>query len=308
MSDAAAESSWTMLIRCGLSRCPRSGAPTCCCCSVLDLNVRALGPICRQRNRRSNAMNHRRQDAHRHRELLHAALLRPARRSRPVLGHETAHVLSQQLTLYTTALVLLPASSSSALLSRSLLLGLPVRAHCTWRVLERSRAAELSARTGRRRWSWPTRSNPARVLMALAGGSVPRHELRGASSKQANDYDAEDDLFSRHTCFWSELNLTHPVAVRRVKELHGVGPDRCATNRIRDSDSPAPGGEEPPPSKEYEDGGGACTRERFGADPGPDRPAGCRRSSARPASAAGSKRFQNAAADDDGGDEEDDLE
>jgi len=40
-----------------------------------------------------------------------------------------------------------------------------------------------------------------------------------ADDDDDDDYDSEDDLFSRHTRFWSELNLTHPVAVKRVKEL-----------------------------------------------------------------------------------------
>ena len=37
--------------------------------------------------------------------------------------------------------------------------------------------------------------------------------------EQADAYEDEDDLFSRQARFWSELSLTHPVAVRRVKEL-----------------------------------------------------------------------------------------
>jgi len=34
--------------------------------------------------------------------------------------------------------------------------------------------------------------------------------------QQADAYEDEDDLFSRHARFWSELSLTHPIAVRRV--------------------------------------------------------------------------------------------
>ena len=51
----------------------------------------------------------------------------------------------------------------------------------------------------------------------------------------------------RHTRFWSELNLTHPVAVRRVKELM-EWVDSGAYERIRDGDYPRRG-EEPPPRR-----------------------------------------------------------
>lgn len=37
--------------------------------------------------------------------------------------------------------------------------------------------------------------------------------------RQADAYEDEEDLFSRQARFWSELSLTHPIAVRRVKEL-----------------------------------------------------------------------------------------
>ena len=53
---------------------------------------------------------------------------------------------------------------------------------------------------------------------APGGGALPGMSLE-AFMDQAQSYEDEDDLFSRHTRFWSELSLTHPVAVRRVKEL-----------------------------------------------------------------------------------------
>jgi hypothetical protein len=59
---------------------------------------------------------------------------------------------------------------------------------------------------------------PCRMLMRLAGGALPGMEF-DAFLKQATEYENEDDLFSRHSRFWVELNLTHPFAVRRVKEL-----------------------------------------------------------------------------------------
>ena len=60
---------------------------------------------------------------------------------------------------------------------------------------------------------------PCHVLMRLAGGALPGMSF-DAFLEQADAYEDEDDLFSRHARFWSELSLTHPVAVRRIKELN----------------------------------------------------------------------------------------
>jgi Zn-dependent protease with chaperone function len=131
-----------------------------------------------------------------------------------VLGHELSHVLSEHY-YYTTALLLLSQFLKGAL-PRSLLLGLPARAMYL-ALLEWHRAAELSAdRAAALIMADPLQ--PCRVLMSLAGGSVPGMDF-DVFLQQCADYDSEDDLFSRHTRFWSELNLTHPVAVKRVKEL-----------------------------------------------------------------------------------------
>jgi Zn-dependent protease with chaperone function len=172
-----------------------------------------------------------------------------------VLGHEASHVLSEHY-YYTTTLVLLAQFMQGAL-PRSLLLGLPVRAMYL-ALLEWARAAELSAdRAAALVMGDPLQ--PCRVLMQLAGGSVPGMDF-DEFLKQAGDYDSEDDLFSRHTRFWSELNLTHPVAVRRVKELT-EWVQTGAFDRIRDGDYPRRG-QEPPPSAEFEDAV-AHYRERF---------------------------------------------
>jgi hypothetical protein len=142
-------------------------------------------------------------------------------------------------------------------LPRSLLLGLPVRGMYL-ALLEWARAAELSAdRAAALVMADPLQ--PCRVLMQLAGGSVPGMSFE-AFLKQAADYENEDDLFSRHQRFWSELNLTHPVAVRRVKELM-EWVQSGAYDRIRDGDYPRRG-HEPPPSAEYEDAV-SHYRERF---------------------------------------------
>jgi Zn-dependent protease with chaperone function len=172
-----------------------------------------------------------------------------------VLAHEVAHVLSEHY-YYTTALVLLSQFLQGAL-PRSLLLGLPVRAMYL-ALLEWARAAELTAdRAAALVMADPLQ--PCRVLMQLAGGSVPGMNF-DAFMEQANDYESEDDLFSRHARFWSELNLTHPVAVRRVKELM-EWVHTGAYDRIRDGDY-ARRGHEPPPSEEFEDAV-AHYRERF---------------------------------------------
>jgi Zn-dependent protease with chaperone function len=180
--------------------------------------------------------------------VINSSMLRSfdGREVETVLGHELAHVLSEHY-YYTTALVLLSQFLQGAL-PRSLLLGLPVRAMYL-ALLEWSRAAELTAdRAAALVMADPLQ--PCRVLMALAGGSVPGMSFEAFLS-QASEYENEDDLFSRHTRFWSELNLTHPVAVRRVKELM-EWVQSGAYDRIRDGDY-VRRGEEPPPSAEYDD-------------------------------------------------------
>jgi hypothetical protein len=97
--------------------------------------------------------------------------------------------------------------------------------------------------------------------MELAGGSVPGMNF-DAFLVQANEYEAEDDLFSRHARFWSELNLTHPVAVRRVKELM-LWVQSGSYDRVRRGEYPRRG-EEPPPSAEFDEAV-AHYRERFSA-------------------------------------------
>jgi hypothetical protein len=161
-----------------------------------------------------------------------------------VLAHEVGHVLSEHV-YYTTALILLKQFMEGAL-PRSLLLGLPVRG-MYYALLEWSRAAELSSdRAAALVMGDPLA--PCRVLMRLAGGALPGMNL-DAFLKQAADYDAEDDLFSRHSRFWAEINLTHPIAVRRVKELT-AWVQSGEYDRIRAGNYPRRG-HEPPPSAEF---------------------------------------------------------
>jgi hypothetical protein len=172
-----------------------------------------------------------------------------------VLGHEVGHVLSEH-TYYTTALVLLKQFMDGAL-PKSLLLGLPVRGMYL-ALLEWARAAELSSdRAAALVMSDPL--EPCRMLMRLAGGAVPGLSFE-AFLAQVDEYDNEDDLFSRHARFWSELSLTHPIAVRRVKELT----EWAASGdfeRIRSGEYPRRG-QEPAPSAEF-DAAVAHYRERF---------------------------------------------
>jgi len=162
-----------------------------------------------------------------------------------VLGHEVGHVLSEH-TYYTTALVLLHQIMKGAL-PKSLLLGLPVRG-MYYALLEWARAAEMSSdRAAALVMGDPLA--PCHVLMRLAGGALPGMNFE-AFLEQADAYEDEEDLFSRQARFWSELSLTHPVAVRRVKEL--MGWVRSGEyDRIVGGDY-AKRGQEPAPSEEFE--------------------------------------------------------
>jgi hypothetical protein len=175
--------------------------------------------------------------------------------TRSVLAHEVGHVLSEH-TYYTTALLLLKQFMEGAL-PRSLLFGLPVRG-MYYALLEWSRAAEMSAdRASALVMGDPL--EPCQMLMNFAGGALPGMNF-DAFLKQAADYHNEDDLFSRHQRFWRELNLTHPIAVRRVKELIDWV-QAGDFDRIRDGDY-ARRGHEPPPTAEFNDAV-AHYRERF---------------------------------------------
>jgi Zn-dependent protease with chaperone function len=163
-----------------------------------------------------------------------------------VLAHEVGHVLSEHY-YYTTALLMLKGFLEGAL-PRSLLLGLPVRAMYL-ALLEWSRAAELSSD----RASALIRGDPlepCRVLMRLAGGALPGMSF-DAFLAQATAYENEDDLFSRHSRFWMELNQTHPFAVRRVKELM-AWVQSGEYDRIAGGAYPRRG-QEAPPSSEFND-------------------------------------------------------
>jgi Zn-dependent protease with chaperone function len=172
-----------------------------------------------------------------------------------VLGHEVGHVLSEH-TYYTTALVLLHQFMKGAL-PKSLLLGLPVRG-MYYALLEWARAAEMSSdRAAALVMGDPL--VPCHMLMRLAGGALPGMNF-DAFLEQADAYEDEEDLFSRQARFWSELSLTHPVAVRRVKELM-AWVRSGEFDRIMGGDYVRRGGESPP-SAEF-DAAVVHYRERF---------------------------------------------
>jgi hypothetical protein len=178
-----------------------------------------------------------------------------ANETQTVLGHELGHVLSEHY-YYTTALILLKQFIEGAL-PKSLLLGLPVRGMYL-ALLEWSRAAELSAdRAAALVMADPL--EPCRVLMRISGGALPGMNF-DAFLKQAAEYDSEDDLFSRHSRFWVEMSLTHPIAVRRVKEMI-EWVQSGEYNRIVDGSYPRRG-QEPAPSVEF-DSAVAHYSERF---------------------------------------------
>jgi hypothetical protein len=171
-----------------------------------------------------------------------------------VLAHELGHVLSEHY-YYTTSLVLLSRFLRGSIPSP--LIGLPVRALYAV-LLEWSRAAELSSD----RASTLVMGDPlvtCRVLMRIAGGALGGMSL-DAFITQATEYAEEDDLFARWSRAWVEVGMSHPFAVRRVRELVswvGAGDyDRIrAGHYVRV-------GEEPPPSAEFE-AAAAHYRERF---------------------------------------------
>jgi hypothetical protein len=98
-----------------------------------------------------------------------------------------------------------------------------------------------------------------RTLMRMAGGALPGMSV-DAFITQSMEYTDEEDLFARGTRFAREISRTHPVSVRRVREL--VTWVRSGDfDRIR-SGSYVHRGEEPPPSAEF-DAAVQHYRERF---------------------------------------------
>src|SRR4051794_37242259 len=143
-------------------------------------------------------------------ELLH--LLDDAGR-RSVLAHEAAHVHSDHV-LYQTALLILLRLGSSRLPG---LAGLPLLA-IRLALLEWFRAAELSCD---RAAALVTRDATAvcRALMVLSAGAAADELNLDAFIAQAAEYDEGGKGLDRLTKLINDMNLTHPMPVRRVREL-----------------------------------------------------------------------------------------
>jgi Zn-dependent protease with chaperone function len=161
-----------------------------------------------------------------------------------ILAHELGHVLSEHY-YFTTALVLLAQFLRTSVPGP--LTGLPIRA-LYLALLEWSRAAELSSD----RAAALVMGEPlivCQTLMRLAGGAVEGMDL-DAFIAQAVAYEDEEDLFARWSRAWVEIALTHPFAVRRVRELV-KWVETGDFDRIRDG-TYVRRGHEPAPSKEFQ--------------------------------------------------------
>lgn len=132
---------------------------------------------------------------------------------RAVLAHEAAHVHSDHV-LYQTALAILLSIGSRGLPA---LAGLPLLA-IRYALLEWSRGAELSCDRGA---AIVTRDPLAvcRTLMILAAGEAAADLNLDAFIAQAMDYDTGGRGLERITKLLQDLNVTHPLPVRRVRLL-----------------------------------------------------------------------------------------
>ncbi len=129
---------------------------------------------------------------------------------RAVLAHEAAHILSDH-TLYRTALVILLRMGQSARIPLPLL---PVRAA----LLEWFRASELTCDRGA---ALVTRDPMAvcRTLMAMASG-MPAKDLNvDAFLMQGHEYNEGGTGVERLSRLFLDLNVTHALPVKRIKEL-----------------------------------------------------------------------------------------
>lgn len=132
---------------------------------------------------------------------------------RAVLAHEAAHVHSDHV-LYQTALLILVRLGSGSLPA---LAGLPLLA-IRLALLEWFRAAELSCDRGA---ALVTRDATAvcRSLMVLSAGAAAEDLSLDAFIAQATEYDEGGHGLERLTKLMNDLNVTHPMPVRRVRQL-----------------------------------------------------------------------------------------
>ena len=145
---------------------------------------------------------------------------------RVVLAHEAAHVHSDHVLYHTALIILLRLGLSVVRLP--LLAGLPLLA-IQLALLEWFRAAELSCD---RAAALVTRDPNAvcRALMTMSAGEAAQDLSLDAFIAQAMDYDTGGSGLERLTKLMQDLQLTHPMPVRRVRLLldwvHGGEYDR----------------------------------------------------------------------------------
>jgi Zn-dependent protease with chaperone function len=133
---------------------------------------------------------------------------------RVVLAHEAAHVHSDHV-LYRTALLILLRIGESVRLP--ILAGLPILA-IRMALLEWSRAAELSCD---RAAALVTRDPAAvsRALMVISAGEAADELNLDAFIAQGMEYAEKGSGLERLTKLMQDLNVTHPMPVRRVRML-----------------------------------------------------------------------------------------
>ncbi len=129
---------------------------------------------------------------------------------RAIFAHEAGHILSDH-TLYRTALMILLRLGQSTPLALPLI---PVRAA----LLEWFRASEL---TCDRAAALVTRDPMAvsRTLMAMAGGFPARELNVDAFLRQGQEYTEGGTGLERLSRLFQDLNVTHALPVKRIKEL-----------------------------------------------------------------------------------------
>jgi len=149
--------------------------------------------------------------------VLHSELvsLLDADGQRVVLAHEAAHIHSEHV-LYRTALTILLALGTTVA-RLPLIAGLPLLA-VRAALLEWSRAAELSCdRAAALVTGQPLQV--CRTLMTIAGGAAAEQLSLDAFMAQGMDYEEGGKGLERFARLFSDLNLTHPMPVRRTHEL-----------------------------------------------------------------------------------------
>jgi Zn-dependent protease with chaperone function len=160
-------------------------------------------------------------------------LLDPPQR-RAVFAHEASHILSDH-QLYGTALAILTGLATSGRLPLPLV---PIRTA----LLEWSRAAELSCD---RAAALVTRDPlvVCRTFLSLAGGAMVDQLDLDAFMKQGMEYTDEGTGLERLTRLLTDLGVTHPLPVRRMRELmswvRGGDYDRIVGGDYARRDEPA---------------------------------------------------------------------